>query len=184
MRVLDLVLAAGGLTPDAWFGEAELFRTEPRTMQVDRISVDLERVVANDITGNLVLRDMDELAVHSVWEFREEDAVEVLGEVSAPGIYPLSRGMRVSDLIFAGGNLKETSFRQEAELTRYAVVDGERRELRHVVVDLAAVLSGSVEADLELVPYDRLLIRRIKNWRRDEVVQVSGEVAFPGSYPD
>ncbi len=183
MRILDLVLAAGGLTPDAWLGEAELFRTEPRTMQVDRISANLERVIANDPSENIVLWDMDELAVHSVWEFREEDTVEVLGEVNTPGTYPLSRGMRIGDLIFVGGNLRETAYRQEAELTRYEVVDGERRELHHVVIDLQAVLAGVGEADLELVPYDRLLIRRIKNWRRDEVVQVSGEVAFPGSYP-
>jgi polysaccharide export outer membrane protein len=183
MRILDLVLAAGGLTPDAWLGEAELFRTEPRTMQVFRIPVDLEQVLENDPNENTILWDMDELAVHSVWEFREEDTVEIIGEVSAPGTYPLSRGMRVSDLIFAGGNLRETSYRHEAELTRYEIVDGERRELHHVVVDLAGILSGSADADLALVPYDRLLIRRIKNWRHDEVVTVSGEVAFPGSYP-
>jgi polysaccharide export outer membrane protein len=183
MRILDLVLAAGGLTPDAWLGEAELFRTEPRTMQVDRISANLERVIANDPLENIVLWDMDELAVHSVWEFREKDTVEVLGEVNGPGTYPLSRGMRVSDLIFAGGNLRETAYRQEAELTRYEVVDGERRELHHVVIDLQAVLAAVAGADLELEPYDRLLIRRIKNWRRDEVIQVFGEVAFPGSYP-
>jgi len=183
MRILDLVLAAGGLTPDAWIGEAGLFRTEPRTMQVDRISADLERVIANDPSENIVLWDKDELAVHSIWEFRETDTVEVLGEVNGPGVYPLSRGMRVSDLVFAGGNLRETAYRQEAELTRYEVVDGERRELHHVVIDLHAVLAGADDADLELEPYDRLLIRRIKNWRRDEVVRVSGEVAFPGSYP-
>ena len=183
MRILDLVLAAGGLTSDAWLGEAELFRTEPHTMQVDRISADLGRVIANDPSENIVLWDMDELAVHSIWEFREEDTVEILGEVNAPGTYPLSRGMRVGDLIFAGGNLRETAYRQEAELTRYEVIEGERRELHHVVIDLQALLAGASEADLELVPYDRLLIRRIKNWRRDEVVQVSGEVAFPGSYP-
>jgi len=178
MRILDLVLAAGGLTSDAWLGEAELFRTEPHTMQVDRISADLGRVIANDPRENIVLWDMDELAVHSIWEFREEDTVEILGEVNAPGTYPLSRGMRVGDLIFAGGNLRETAYRQEAELTRYEVIEGERRELHHVIIDLQALLAGAGEADLELVPYDRLLIRRIKNWRRDEVVRVSGEVAF------
>jgi len=183
MRILDLVLAAGGFTPDAWLGEAELFRTEPRTMQVDRIFADLERVLANDPLENIVLWDKDELAVHSVWEFREEDTVEVLGEVNAPGTYPLFRGMRVSDLIFAGGNLTETSYRHDAELTRYEVIRGERRELHHVVIDLKTVLAGAADANLKLEPYDRLLIRRIKNWRRDEVVQVAGEVAFPGSYP-
>ncbi|MBN2564229.1 MAG: SLBB domain-containing protein [Candidatus Eisenbacteria bacterium] len=183
MRILDLVLAAGGLTRDAWMGDAELFRTEPHTMDVLRVPVNVGRVLAADPAHNLVLQDMDEVAIHSVWEFRERDTVEILGEVRTPGTYPLSDGMRVSDLVYAGGNLKETAYRREAELTRYDIVDGERRELRHVVVNLEDVMEGVPEADIVLRPYDRLLIRRLGNWRVDEVIAVSGEVAFPGTYP-
>ncbi|MCK4512332.1 SLBB domain-containing protein, partial [bacterium] len=183
MRVLDLVLAAGGLTRDAWLDEAELFRTDPRTMDVERASIDIARVLDGDDSANIVLQDMDELAVHSVWEFREKDTVQILGEVGDPGTFPLSRGMRVSDLVFAGGNLKEMAYTHEGELTRYEIVDGERRELHHVVVSLDDALSGSADADILLEPYDRLLVRRITNWRGVETVHVSGEVAFPGSYP-
>lgn len=183
MRVLDLVLAAGGLTDDAWLAEAELFRTHVPSMDVDRLEIDLEAVLAGDDAANVVLQDLDELAVHSVWEFREEEEVQVLGEVNNPGRYPLFEGMRVSDLIFAGGNLSEAAYRDHAELTRYEVVKGERRVLRHVQVDLDAVLNGDPRPDLLLEPYDRLLIRRISNWRSDEVVTVTGEVAFPGRYP-
>lgn len=183
MRVLDLILAAGGLTRDAWLDEAELLRTDPGSLSVEKKAIALSRVLAGDERENVLLRDLDELVVHSIWEFRVRDEVQILGEVNAPGKYPLFDGMRVSDLVFSGGNLRETAYREEAELTRYAVVDGERRELRHVVVDLRAALEGSGDADLELRPYDRLLIRRITNWRGDEVVEVGGEVAFPGRYP-
>ena len=129
------------------------------------------------------LEDLDQLVVHSLWEFRERDQVQILGEVHRPGTYPLFDDMRVSDLVFSGGNFKDSAYREEAELTRYAVIDGERREHRQVVVDLGAIVDGCDEADLELQPYDKLLIRRISNWRGDEVVEVSGEVAFPGRYP-
>lgn len=183
MRVLDLVLAAGGLTRDAWLGDAELFRTDPLTMDVERLPMDLGHALTGVSDYNVLLQDLDELAVHSVWEFREKDTVQVLGEVNDPGTFPLSRGMRVSDLIFAGGNLKETAYKHGAELTRYEIVDGERRELHHVVISLEDALSGLAEADISLEPYDRLLVRRITNWRGVETVHVSGEVAFPGSYP-
>ncbi|MBD3368621.1 MAG: hypothetical protein GF405_10705, partial [Candidatus Eisenbacteria bacterium] len=183
MRVLDLVLAAGGLTRDAWLQEAELFRTHVPSMDVERIGVDLGAVLDGDSLANVVLEDLDELAVHSVWEFREEEEVQILGEVNKPGRYPLFEGMRVSDLIFAGGNLTEASYRDHAELTRYEIIDGERRRLRHVAVDLAGILEGDPNADLLLQSYDRLLIRRMSNWRSDEVVTVTGEVAFPGRYP-
>ncbi len=183
MRVLDLILAAGGLTRDAWMPTAELMRTDPATLDVERIQIDLTRVLADEESSNVLLRDLDELVVHSVWEFRAHDQVQVLGEVNKPGKYPLYEGMRISDLIFSGGSLKESAYRHEAELTRYSIVDGERRELKQVVVDLAAVIAGSEEADLVLRPYDRLLVRRISNWRGDEVVEVTGEVVFPGGYP-
>ncbi len=183
MSVLDLILAAGGLTRDALIGVAEVFRTDPATHEVTRLDVELASVLVNDPRHNLVLQDQDELAIHSVWEFQDRTHVAISGEVNNPGEYPLAEGMRVSDLIFTGGNLTSSAYRQAAELTRYEIVDGERRELHHVVVDLASVLAGSVDADILLEPYDRVLVRRIMNWRSDEVVHVSGEVAFPGNYP-
>jgi polysaccharide export outer membrane protein len=183
MRVLDLILAAGGVTDDVWLEEAEVFRTDPLTRDVERLSVDLGLVFEDDPDHNIVLEDLDEVAVHSIWEFKAEEHVEILGEVNNPGRYPLFRGMRVSDLLFSGGSFRESAYTKEAELTRYDVIDGERREQHHVLVDLEAVLEGSEEADLALRPYDRLLIRRISNWRGREVVEVAGEVAFPGSYP-
>ena len=183
MRVLDLILAAGGLTRDAWLEEAELLRTDPATLEVELLSIDLGSVLAGDDRANRVLHDLDELVVHSLWEFRARGEVHILGEVNRPGVYTLFEDMRISDLIFSGGNFKDSAYRQEAELTRYAIVDEERREYRQVLVDLAAIAEGSEEADLELQPYDKLLIRRITNWRGDEVVEVSGEVAFPGRYP-
>ena len=182
MTVLDLLLAAGGLTRDAWLQQAELLRTDPSDLSVTKLEVDLERVL-DDGPENIELADMDELVVHSIWEFRSRGAVRILGDVNHAGSYPFLEGMRVSDLVFAGGNLKESAYRREAELTRYEVVDGERRELHHVVLDLESVLAGSDDADILLRSYDRLLIRRITNWRDDEVIHVTGEVAFPGSYP-
>ncbi|MCD4689924.1 SLBB domain-containing protein [bacterium] len=183
MRALDLILAGGGLTRDAWVGQAEIFRTDPETHDVTLLNIDLGSVLTNDPKQNIALQDQDELAVHSVWEFRQREQVEITGEVNNPGRYPLAEGMCLSDLIFVGGNLKESAYRREAELTRYEVVDGERRELHHVILDLESMLAGSGGVDLLLKPYDRLLIRRIMNWRKDEVVHVTGEIAFPGSYP-
>ncbi|MCB9515780.1 MAG: SLBB domain-containing protein [Candidatus Latescibacteria bacterium] len=183
MHVMDLILAAGGLLRDSWLQEAELFRTDPLTLDVTKIPLDLRRVMDADPRQNIALQDLDDLMVHSIWEFKDPQRVEILGEINYPGVYPRFEGMRVSDLIFAGGSLREEAFRERAELTRYAIIDGERRELQHVSLDLRSILAGEPEADVFLKPYDRVLIRRISNWRTDEVVKVEGEVTFPGSYP-
>ncbi|NJO12750.1 MAG: hypothetical protein HC872_03955 [Gammaproteobacteria bacterium] len=109
--------------------------------------------------------------------------VSVGGRVRAPGQYPLEPGMRVSDLIRAGGSLEDAAYGGQAELTRYQVAGGEQRQTELIDIDLAAVLRGDSAADIELGPYDRLTIKELPHWREEESVTLLGEVRFPGTYP-
>ena len=109
--------------------------------------------------------------------------VRVVGQVRAEGAYPLEPGMRVSDLLRAGGGLSAAAYAIEAELTRYAVVNGEYRETELMIVDLAALLGGDTDADFLLAPYDYLNIKEVSRWRGQQAVTLRGEVVFPGTYP-
>jgi protein involved in polysaccharide export with SLBB domain len=92
--------------------------------------------------------------------------------------------MRISDLLRAGGGLSEAAYPIEAELTRYAVINGEYRETEVMTVDLAAVLRGTAQADMLVAPYDHLNIKEVPRWRRGQAtVTLRGEVTFPGTYP-
>jgi polysaccharide export outer membrane protein len=91
--------------------------------------------------------------------------------------------MRVSDLIRAGGFLDEAAYVLEAELTRYEIGSAQNRETDLISIQLAKVLAGDTVADLTLQPYDILNIKEIPLWRELEVVEVDGEVRFPGNYP-
>jgi polysaccharide export outer membrane protein len=91
--------------------------------------------------------------------------------------------MHVSDLIRAGGSLDDSAYRGQAELTRYAVVNGDARRTELITVDLAAVRGGDHNADIELRPYDTLIIKPIPMWMEPGVIDVRGEVRFPGKYP-
>ena len=109
--------------------------------------------------------------------------VRVDGRVRAPGVYPLEPGMRVSDLLRAGGSLAESAYITSAEITRYEVVGGEYREAELIEVDLAGIRAGSRDADLALQSFDFLNIKEVTAWREQEAVTVRGEVRFPGTYP-
>ncbi|MCG5549109.1 SLBB domain-containing protein [Halorhodospira halochloris] len=108
--------------------------------------------------------------------------VQVTGSVRVTGEYPLEWQMRVSDLIRAANGLEESAYALRGEITRYSVVDGERREVGHRSVDLAAALEGDEEADILLQPYDRLQIKQIPDWDKQYEIELAGEVRFPGSY--
>ena len=107
----------------------------------------------------------------------------IVGVVMDPGVYPMSPGMRVSDLLRAGGGLKEAAYTLQAEITRYLVVDGQYREVAHIPVDLGGVLKGDPSADIPLKPHDQLNIKPVPQWADVEFVEITGEVRFPGKYP-
>jgi protein involved in polysaccharide export with SLBB domain len=109
--------------------------------------------------------------------------VNVSGRVKAPGDYPLEIGMRVSDLIRAGGSLEDAAYGGKAELSRYVVEQGQNRRTQVIDIDLAAVLSGDPAANIELQPFDGLYIKEISGWSEQEQVVLRGEVRFPGTYP-
>jgi len=98
-------------------------------------------------------------------------------------VYPLEPGMRVSDLLRAGGGMRDAAYATDAELTRYEVVNGEYRETELITVNLAGLLRGDAGADVTLAPYDFLSIKEVSRWRGEESVTLGGEVTFPGTYP-
>jgi len=108
--------------------------------------------------------------------------IHVDGQVKVPGDYPLEAGMRVSDLLRAGGGLNPDAYATRAELARYTVESGNQRQTQVLVVDLDAVRNGDSSADLQLQPFDRLSVKQISGWTDQDQVQLKGEVRFPGTY--
>jgi len=91
--------------------------------------------------------------------------------------------MTVSDLLRAGGGLDQAAYGGQAELTRYEVIEGERRQTERIDLDLERVLAGEPTADVSLRPFDYLVIKEVPLWGEEESVTIQGEVLFPGTYP-
>jgi polysaccharide export outer membrane protein len=110
------------------------------------------------------------------------EIVHVDGRVKVPGDYPLESGMRVSDLLRAGGSLDPAAYGVHAELTRYTVDNQGQRDTRVLSVDLAAIRAGDQSADFALQAFDRLSIKQVSGWAEQDQVSLKGEVRFPGIY--
>ncbi|MDX8410911.1 MAG: SLBB domain-containing protein, partial [Mariprofundaceae bacterium] len=183
MHLVDLILAAGGLMRDAYREEAELYRTDPLSKEVRKSSYSPGRALAGNEGENPILQDMDRVVVHSIWESKRRHTITVVGEVHHPGQFELTEGMHISDLIFAAGNVTEKAYLKQAEITRYDVVDGERRVSKHMQLDLEDALANDGDGNMLLMPYDVLAVRQLSNWRSVEQVKLEGEITYPGSYP-
>jgi protein involved in polysaccharide export with SLBB domain len=124
---------------------------------------------------------MDELRVQSNLT-QPVQIVHIDGRVKVPGDYPLETGMRVSDLIRAGGSLDSAAYGSHAELSRYVVDNGEQRRTEVLPIDLEAIRAGDQDANVPLKPFDRLSIKQISGWTEQDQVTLKGEVRFPGTY--
>jgi len=110
------------------------------------------------------------------------EIVHVDGRVKVPGDYPLETGMRVSDLIRAGGSLDPAAYGIHAELSRFTVENGGQRDTQVISIDLAAIRRGDPGADIPLQAFDRLSIKQVSGWTEQDQVTLKGEVRFPGTY--
>ena len=110
------------------------------------------------------------------------ETVHVDGQVKVPGEYPLEPGMKVADLVRAGGGAADAAYGAQAELTRYSVAGGESRQTQLIEVNLASALRGDPAANVVLQAYDTLTVKEVPQWSELETVVLKGEVRFPGSY--
>jgi polysaccharide biosynthesis/export protein len=203
MRIADLIPTLDELKPNADYNYMLIRRELPPDRRITVFSADLQRALLNSSSAanfELAPRDrvyvfdlesgrdriieplMRELRTQSQFDSPTRE-VSVAGKIKVPGTYPHEQGMRVLDLIRAGGNLDEAAYGTKAELTRYAVVGGEARKAELIEIDLQRALAGDPAANIPLEPFDYLVIKGVPLWTATEEVEIAGEVKFPGRYP-
>jgi polysaccharide biosynthesis/export protein len=203
LRLTDVLHSFDEVRPEGDLHYIMIRRVAPPELKTEVISADLTRALAAPHSAaDPTLRPRDEIMVFTLTSTRTrvlqpilrdlelqatpdkpEQVVTIDGRVKVPGKYPLEASMHVSDLIRAGGSLEDAAYTGQAELTRYAVINGDARRTELITVDLAAVRRGDRGADLELRSYDSLVIKPIPMWMEPGIIEVAGEVRFPGKYP-
>jgi protein involved in polysaccharide export with SLBB domain len=202
LRLSELIPSVDELKPDADLNYVLIRRELPPDRRLAVLSADLAAALRSPgSAADVPLAARDRVIVFNMEagrrqvltpllaELRRQGGVEIPsavvsigGRVKAPGEYPLEPGMRVSDLLRAGGNLEDSAYGVKAELSRF-VSGREERKSELIEIDLAAVRRGEAAADIALQAFDALIVKELPEWAKQESVTVSGEVRFPGTYP-
>ena len=202
LRLTDVLHSVDDLRPDADLHYVLIRREDPPNRHIRAFSADLAAALARPgSAADIPLQARDQITVFDLQSGRDRviqplvddlnlqataneptQLVHVAGRVRVPGQYPLEPGMRVSDLIRAGGSLSDSAYSGRAELARYEIVNGEERKAQVIEIDLAAALRGDPGANLQLRPFDSLSVQQISEWGTEEKVVLDGQVRFPGTY--
>jgi protein involved in polysaccharide export with SLBB domain len=203
MRITHIIPSVSDLQPQADARYLLIKREDALDHTITFLDTDLITALENpDGKANVLLQPRDEIHAFDIRARRESSIKPLLeqararsapdnpvrevvieGVVHHPGRYPLSSDMKVSDLLRAAGGLTDRAYTMEAELTRFAVIDGKERESSRESVDIAAVMKADQQKDIALKTHDQLIIRRIPKWEDEGVIEIAGEVKFPGKYP-
>lgn len=203
MRLTDLISSLDYLRPKADPNYVLIRREIANSLRIEVLSADLSAALASPgAADDVLLRPRDELQVFDFARNRSDrmrpiidelrvqgnhaspaQIVSVRGLVRTPGTFPLEKGMRIGDLIRASGQLDEAAYLLDAELTRYNVSTGQYRETELISIDLTSAMAGNDSTNVLLAPHDILNVKKIPQWDDLEVVDIVGEVRFPGKYP-
>lgn len=180
LTVKELIKRAGGLKGDAFTNRATLYRTGNNLRQ-EIISIDLEGVMKGNVP-DVDLQREDVLDISSIYDLKEEYYVKISGEVNRTGVYPYAKDMTVGDLILRSNGLKESASNSLIEISRRVrSQDGSIAEI--IILDVDPDLNIRPEdKEVVLQPFDHVFIRRSPGFQRERIVEIEGEVLYPGDF--
>jgi protein involved in polysaccharide export with SLBB domain len=183
MTLRDLLIQAGGLSPEAYDQVAFLQRTNPDGTPGPLVRVNLAKLAAGNTQENVVLTDRDTLRVQSITEFQAvpEQQVELTGAFQRPGRYGLSSNMTVKDAVELAGNFALEAAPERAFLQR-TNADGTPGPL--ITVDLTKAIANDPAHNLPLQPRDRLTVYTVAEagFMPTQRVEIVGDVQRPGIF--
>lgn len=175
----NIIQLAGGFTSFAYLKQIEISRLTPARKR-ELINVNYPEINADSTNPGPLIQNEDWIHVYSIRAKYDSLVVSIYGEVQKPGVYPWQENMRVNDLILMAGNITRTAYRLSAEVAK---ID----PLKHtnvIKVDLEKLLNHPDSPEnILLEEDDNVFIRKIPKWEIGAIVEVQGEIKFPGIYP-
>jgi protein involved in polysaccharide export with SLBB domain len=185
MTVKKLIQQAEGLREDAFTFRAALYRQKDN-LEIQVIDLNLHEIMQNT-APDVVLQKEDLLMVSSVLELQQERKVQIIGEVQQPAEFPWAEGITLGEVIRLAGGLNDAASLARVEVARRI----NNRTATTPSLATSEIFSFPLDANLTLKdqaasfvlqPFDMIFVRRSPAYQTQQLVQVNGEVVFPGSY--
>lgn len=179
----DLLKYASGLNFNAYYQTIHIDRVIPFNQRADYenniLSLDLNFSSAAALdSSDFKLDDGDVVTIPTINNM-PQNKVTISGDVRQPGVYELTPGMTVRDLIVSADSLFPDAFMNKATLVR--TLPSEKKEV--IAFNLAKAMSGDPANNVLLENRDVVQIYKDNTFFPTRAVSIAGEVNKPGSYP-
>ena len=178
----DLIKLAGGLQFIAYYDRVHIERiipfSERKNYSKNILDIDLKFGSMDELLkSNFALEDGDIVSIFRVNEFLQ-NRVTISGNVKKPGIFSLTKGMTVKDLVTQADGLLEDVFGDRAHLIR--VLPNLRREI--IPISISKAMEGIAPDNCELEREDEVIIYNQKHFFPEKTVTIAGAVKNGGIF--
>ena len=182
--VKQLIEKAEGLKGDAFTNRALITR-EREDLTLEMLPVDIGAIMAGTAPDVKLVKN-DVLYIPSIHDLKDLGNITVGGEVARPGTFVYAENTTLEDAIMLAGGLLESASTVKIDVTRRiknTASTEQSEELAHIFT--FTFKDGYVldsEAGFVLEPYDNVFVHRSPSYSEQAMVEVQGEVIFPGFY--
>jgi polysaccharide biosynthesis/export protein len=198
MTLSQALRAAGGVRPDVYLGQILISRVE--SDRTRRSIHSAFRDSLGTVVNDMPLQEDDSIYVYSRTDLTPERYVAIAGAVRKGGQFAYRTGMTLRELLLLAGGPLESADLREAEIARFPANQrrGVLAQTFRVPLDSSylfdlrpdggrtgppgVALPGQRSPEVQLLPYDNVLILRQPEWQLLGRVAVTGEVRYPGTY--
>ena len=185
LTIKQLIVKAGGVKEDAYLNMAYITRKKENQIP-EIVGFNLGEVL-NGTSPDIFLQKDDQIEIRSLFDFRQGQSVSILGEVKAPGTFPLIENITLKDLIFKARGFTEMALTDSVELIRIVkdqvtlLSTNQKTTVQKFALDKDLNFKNGA-GDIRLVNGDQVIVRSISGYEGIRLVRIEGEVVHPGSY--
>ena len=182
--VRDLILAAEGLSEDAFINRAVMHRErEDKSLEVIPVNV---KDILQGTVPDIPLKKNDVLFIASRKDYLTEQTITIEGEVLYPGTYQYADNTSLEDIVLQAGGLTNSASTSKVDVFR-RIFDPAATETSNDITETFsfALKDGFVvdgESGFKLKPFDMVVVRQSPSYVPPKNVYISGSVNFAGSY--
>lgn len=146
--------------------------------------INLKEIMQNPSSeDNLYIKPQDRIVIPSKEEYSEKFTVSIEGAVRRPGSYTFDSTLSVKDMVVMAGGLKLEAASNKVDVFRLSIDQNSPTRTYATSIILDHNLDPFNQSDtLVLKPYDKIVVRSTPEFEPMQLVQLNGEVRYPGIY--
>ena len=184
----DAIMNAGGLKKESIVEQAYLVRTKA-DLTKEYVRISLVDIMDSTSKNNMLLQPLDAVVVYNKADYVEYFTVQTFGALRKAGKQEYVSGLTLGDALQNAGGLTLDASNLRIEITRLSMFSPDYKvgnDIRTTVqiIQLADKQNVLTDADAKFVlqPYDQIFVRSIPNYEMPQIVEITGEVKYPGKY--